>query len=146
MLSYVILAEMGIFPEEDRVARKFFRDQFQSVPNVLMSKRMVRQSGHWGHGNWFTDPELGLRNTTEFYRTIQDEISAKWGPDGSNIGVRAVLGRWDPLGKDEVIAQWIENLPQLEGHVDVFEGIGHFIEEIKSEEISEAIIDVSGLE
>ncbi len=146
LMSYVLLAENGIFPEEDKDARKLFRDQFQSKSNVRMSKRMVLQSGHWGHGNWFLDPKLGWRDTTAFYRTIQDEITMKWGTAGSNIGVRAVLGRWDPLGKDEVIAQWTENLPQLEGHVNVFEDIGHFIEEFKYVEISEAIIEVSGLE
>ena len=89
--------------------------------------------------------DLVLNCTGPFYKFIQENISREWGPSGRNIGVRAVVGRWDPLGKDEVIAQWTEALPQLEGHVQTFEGVGHFIEEVKPEVIGEAVLEVCGL-
>ena len=66
-----------------------------------------------------------------------------WG--GQNIGTRALLGRWDPLGKDEVIKQWTDNLPQLNGHVWIFENVRHFPEEVKFKEIAASIIEVARL-
>lgn len=137
--------ETGRFSEDETIAQKFFREQFASDKNVMSSKRLVLQTPVWGHGNIYKEPELGERDTTPFYRFIQDNISKFWGPNGQNIGVRAVLGKWDPSAKDEVIEQWIENLPQLEGHVKEFEKAGHFIEEIEPETIADAIIDVAGL-
>ncbi len=147
LLLYLLKAEIGIFPgtEDEKRARRLFREQFRSRPNVLSSKRFVRQSGVWGHGNTFMEPSLGLQDTSPFYRFMQENIGKAWGPDGRNIGVRAVLGRWDALGKDEVIEQWIDNLPQLEGHVKVFEGVGHFIEEAKPREVAASIMEVAGL-
>ena len=68
-----------------------------------------------------------------------------WGPDGHNINVRAVLGRWDPSAKDEVIQQWIEHLPQLEGNVKLFKDASHFIEECEPEAVANAIIEVANL-
>lgn len=76
---------------------------------------------------------------------MQDNIKRLWGPDGQNIGVRALIGRWDPLGKDEVIRQWTEHLSQLHGNVRLFENAGHFIEELKYKEIAESITKVSKL-
>lgn len=137
--------ETGRFSEDETIAQKFFREQFSSEKNIMSSKRLVLQTPVWGHGNIYKEPELGERDTTPFYRFIQEKISKYWGPDGQNIGVRAVLGKWDPSAKDEVIKQWIENLPQLEGHVKEFEKAGHFIEEIEPEAIANAIIDVAGL-
>jgi len=61
------------------------------------------------------------------------------------IGVRAICGLWDPSAKSEVIEQWITNLPQLKGHVKIFKGIGHFIEEIKPKEIANEIIKLARL-
>ncbi|MBN1364614.1 MAG: alpha/beta hydrolase [Syntrophaceae bacterium] len=145
MIIYIAMAVFGIFTGEEKVAKKFFRDQFNSKSNRLSSRRFVRQSGRWGKGNTFPEPSLGQQDTTPFYRFMQDNIKKLWGPVGRNIGVRAVLGRWDPLGKDEVIKQWTDNLPQLQGHVQVFENVGHFIEEAKPREIAEAIIDVAKL-
>jgi len=137
--------ETGSFSDNENTAQKFFREQFQSEMNVLSSKRLVLQTPVWGHGNTYKEPSLGERDTTAFYRFIQDNISNYWGPNGQNIGVNAVLGKWDPSAKDEVIQQWIENLPQLEGHVKVFENAGHFIEEIEPEAIANAITEVARL-
>lgn len=113
--------------------------------NTLSSKRLVLQTPVWAHGNIYHDKELGVRDTTQFYQEIQDNIKKKWGPDGQNIGVRALFGSWDPLAKDEVLQQWIENLPQLKGNIQKFENVGHFIEEIKPKEIAEAISNLINL-
>ncbi|MFX1571575.1 MAG: alpha/beta hydrolase [Promethearchaeota archaeon] len=137
--------ETGSFSENETPTQKFFREQFQSEKNVMSSKRLVLQTPVWGHGNTYKDPDLGERDTTAFYRFIQDNISNYWSPNGQNIGVRAVLGKWDPSAKDEVIQQWIENLPQLEDHVKLFENAGHFIEEIEPEAIANTIIEVASL-
>ncbi len=137
--------EGGGIVENESIAQKFFREQFLSDKNVMSSKRLVLQTPVWGHGNIYKEPDLGERDTTPFYQFIQENITKLWGPDGQNIDVRAVLGKWDPSAKDEVIKQWIENLPQLEGHVQEFEKASHFIEEIETEAIANAIIDVANL-
>ncbi len=135
----------GSFTENETPAQKIFREQFQSEQNVLSSKRLVLQTSVWGKGNIYKEPTLGDRDTTPFYRFIQDNISNLWGPKGQNIGVRAVLGKWDPSAKEEVMQQWIENLPQLKGYVKIFENAGHFIEEIEPVAIANAIIEVARL-
>ncbi|MBN1496300.1 MAG: alpha/beta hydrolase [Spirochaetes bacterium] len=146
LIIYIAAAVLfGIFIGKEKTAKKFFKDQFKSKSNRMSSRRFVRQSGKWGTGNTFPEPSLGEQDTAPFYRFMQDNIKKMWGPKGQNIGVRAVLGRWDPLGKDEVIRQWTDNLPQLDGHVQLFNNVGHFIEEVKPKEIAEAIIDVSKL-
>ncbi|KKM00865.1 hypothetical protein LCGC14_1800170 [marine sediment metagenome] len=137
--------ETGAFMENESSTQKFFREQFGSEKNVLSSKRLVLQTEFWGSGNTYKEPTLGERDTTPFYRFIQDNISKYWGPSGQNIGVRAVLGKWDPSAKDEVIKQWMNNLPQLEGHVKTFENAGHFIEEIEPEAIANSILEVANL-
>ncbi len=128
MVKYFTLVKAGFFPGNEKIAQKLYRDQFQSVLNVRSSKRMARQSAIWA------------RETPSFYRFIQTNIG-HW----QNIGVRAVLGRWDPLGSDEVVSQWIKYLPQLEGHVRIFEDAGHFIEESKPSQIAGTIMEVAGL-
>jgi pimeloyl-ACP methyl ester carboxylesterase len=137
--------ETGSFSEDESVPQRIFREQFQSEANVMSSKRLVLQTPVWGYGNTYKEPNLGERDTTPFYRFIQDNINNYWGPNGQNIGVRAVLGKWDPSAKDEVMQQWIDNLPQLEGHVKVFEGANHFIEECEPEAIALTIIEIAGL-
>ncbi|MBN2160367.1 MAG: alpha/beta fold hydrolase [Spirochaetes bacterium] len=135
----------GILARNETPAQRIFREQFKTRLNARSSMRFVRQSAVWGHGNTYYEPSLGSRDTAPFYRFMQDNIKKLWGPKGRHIGARALLGRWDPLGKDEVIKQWTDNLPQLEGHVRLFNNVGHFIEEVKPREIAEAIIDVSKL-
>ncbi len=137
--------ESGTFVENESIAQKLFREQFQSESNVMSSKRLVLQTPVFGYGNIYEEPNLGERDTSPFYSFIQNNISKSWGPSGQNIGVRAVLGKWDPLAKDEIIEQWIAHLPQLEGHVKTFEDAGHFIEEIEPEAIANAILEVAKL-
>jgi len=67
------------------------------------------------------------------------------GPDGQNIGVRALIGGWDPLGKDAVINHWIQNLPQMKNNIQLFENTGHFINIEKPAEIVRATLEVAGL-
>jgi len=145
MATYIAKARAGIYPRQERAARKLYRDQFQSPMNTRSSKRLVIQSGLWGYGNRYDDPALGRRDTGPFYAFIRDNIKKLWGPEGGNIGARAVLGKWDPLGKDEVIRQWTENLPQMKGNVQVLENVGHFIEEERPLDITSAIIAVAGI-
>ena len=145
LLVYLAMAEIGIFIGDEKIAKRLFKEQFKSKSNILSSKRFVRQTRVWGHGNTFKEPRLGLQDTTPFYRFIQENIKSAWGPKGRNIGVRAVLGQWDPLGKEEVIEQWTSNLPQLKGHVKVLENVSHFIDEVKPGEVAKAVLDVARL-
>jgi len=137
--------EKGNFVHEEKTAQMVYKKQFDSEANILSSKRLVLQTPSWGHGNEYEDPTIGKRDTTKFYQEIQNNISKAWGPDGQNIGVRAVCGKWDPCGKDEVIQQWISHLPQLEGHVQIFQNVSHFVEEHKPQEIAKSIVDVANL-
>jgi pimeloyl-ACP methyl ester carboxylesterase len=142
--GFVIHVAKWLFGASETPAQRIFREQFKPRLNARSSKRFVRNTRFWGNGNTYKEPRFGKRDTVPFYRFMHDNIS-KWGPKGQHIGVRALCGRWDPLGKDEVINQWRDNLPQLNGHVQLFENVSHFPEEVKYKEIAEAIIDVSKL-
>ncbi|MFX0021918.1 MAG: alpha/beta fold hydrolase [Candidatus Hermodarchaeota archaeon] len=145
MFFSILTNTIGIFKKNERVAQKLFKRQFKSKLNVLSSKRLVLQTPMWGYGNNYFEPQLGNRDTSDFYQFIQDNISNLWGVNGQNVGVRLLCGKWDPLAKNEVIKQWLINLPQIASHVKIFEKIGHFIEEIKPKEIANDIITVAGL-
>ena len=145
LMSSIREIEKGKYSHEEKTAQRLYKTQFEPEANALSSKRLVLQTPTWGHGNTYKEPSMGERDTTEFYRFIQDNIRKVWGPNGQNIGVRAVCGKWDPSAKDEVMEQWVANLPQLEGHITEFENVSHFVEEFKPKEIAEAILDVSNL-
>ncbi len=145
LLKNLVLFELGIFPRETKAARVVFREQFKTKTNARSSKRLVRQTPYWAEGNRFTDPVLGERDTGPFYRLIQENIERSWGAAGQEIGAAMICGAWDPLAKDEVIAQWKRHLPQLEGQVQRFTGVGHFVEEVHHDDIAEAIVELSGL-
>ena len=144
MFFSIIAKQLGIYGKNEKVAQKVFKKQFKVKLNVISSKRLVRQTKEWGHGNIYTEPQLGKRNTSPFYHFIQEKIYNFWG-QVHKIGVRAIFGDWDPSAKPEVIKQWLKHLPQLEGHVKIFEGFSHFIEETKPKEIANEIINVAGL-
>lgn len=116
-----------------------FRDQFATRKNALSSRRMVRQTPVWGWGYSYDDPTRGVQDNHDFYRGIQDAISAAWGPAGHAINAAIVVGGWDPLGKQSVLDQWQDALPQAKGHVQRFPEDGHFIEELRPREIAAAI-------
>ncbi len=106
---------------------------------------MVRQTPVWGHGYVYDCPVSGKQDNRQFYRFIQENINSLWGPTGKHIGVKALIGGWDPLGKSSVIEQWKEALPQLKGNVQLFRKTSHFIEEHRATEIAKAIIDITAL-
>ena len=149
LLAYLMptLREIGKgnYSPTEKTAQMLFKQQFSPEMNALSSKRLVLQTPIWGHGAKYNEPTLGERDTKPFYMFIQENISACWGPDSQNIGVRALCGKWDPSAKDEVMEQWIAHLPQLEGNITEFQEVSHFVEEHKPKEIAEAILEVSNL-
>ncbi len=146
LMASMFEVEKENYHQEEKMAQMVFKEQFDSEANILSSKRLVLQTPTWGHGNTYVEPKLGERDTTGFYHFIQENIGPLWGPKGQNIGVRAVLGKWDPCAKDEVIDQWIGHLPQLAGKTQEFQDVSHFIEEFKYKEIAEAIMNVAELD
>jgi pimeloyl-ACP methyl ester carboxylesterase len=140
MLKYILMTEIGKLPKKEYIIRSVVSQQFLSKPNVKSSKRLVLQSAVWGHGNNYYDPKIGQRTTKLFYKFVQENIKSSWGEESNRIGVHALIGKWDPLGKISVLKQWIHHLPQLKKNITSFSDVGHFIEEIKYKEIAEAII------
>ncbi len=140
MLNYILKAELGILPKDDYIARLVVKQQFLSKPNVRSSKRLVLQSAVWGQGNTYTDRTIGKRNTKPFYDFIQNNLKSSWNTKINKIGVHAVIGRWDPLGNESVLKQWLDHLPQLRNNLITFSDVGHFIEEVKYKEIAEVIL------
>jgi pimeloyl-ACP methyl ester carboxylesterase len=142
MVKNIALMERDIYQNTHSIAQRVFKTQFNSKMNVKSSKRLVKQTKFWGYGNKYTEPQLGKRDTSQFYHMIQESITMAWGPKGDNIGIKALIGRWDPLGQNAVLEQWIEYLPQLKGNIQIFQNTGHFIEEKKYKEIADAILEL----
>lgn len=146
LLFYLARVEgFGWFPDREAAARRVYYEQFEDPWNTAASKRLVRQTRYWGHGNTFEDPRLGTRNTAPFYRAIRENLGPEWGPLGREIDVELVFGGWDPLAKDAVLDQWAEALPQAEGHMEVLDGVSHFVEEERPERVARAVVDAGGL-
>jgi pimeloyl-ACP methyl ester carboxylesterase len=124
---------------------KVYRDMLSTKTNARSSKRMVRQTPVWGHGYTYRESKMGFQDNFGFYKNIQNKLSEAWGSKGQNIPTRLLFGGWDPLAKPSVIEQWLNALPQLEGHIQVFPNVSHFVAEHKSEEIAQAIVDVADL-
>jgi pimeloyl-ACP methyl ester carboxylesterase len=145
LLFYVARVEgFGWFPDHEAAARRVYYEQFEDPWNTAASKRLVRQTRYWGHGNTFECSRLGTRNTAPFYRDIHRTIGPEWGPAGREIDVELVFGGWDPLAKDAVLDQWAEALPQAEGHMEVLESVSHFVEEERPERVARAVRDAGG--
>ena len=140
MLKYILMAELGILPNNEHSIRSVLKQQFLSKSNVKSSKRLVLQSAVWGHGNTYIDPKIGRRTTKPFYDFIHKNIKSSWSGNSNKIGVHAVIGKWDPLGKVSVLKQWLQDLPQLKSNLNIFSNVGHFIEEIKYNEIADVIL------
>jgi pimeloyl-ACP methyl ester carboxylesterase len=145
MIRHIALAILGIDYGLEKTAKRIFREQFRSKMNVRSSKRLVLQTKCFAYGNIYKEPKMGKRDTTPFYKFIQSNLKKYWSEKGKNISVRAILGRWDPLAKNEVIKQWISHLPQLKGYIKVFKNVGHFIEEVKSMIIADAVLEVTDI-
>lgn len=117
-----------------------FSQMLRSRPNAKSSKRNVRQTPVWGHGYRYTDARHGVQDNHAFYTRIRDTISDAWGASGQNIPVCGYFGQWDACGKDSVIAQWHDALPQAKGATHRFGDVGHFIEEYKGAEIAASLL------
>ena len=141
---YAARTAVGRFPADERDARRVYFEQFLDPWNVAASKRLVRQTRYWAHGNTFEGRRLGERNTAPFYRFVRENVGPLWGPGGRAIDVRLVFGEWDPLAKEPVYDQFRDHLPQAEGHVETLEGVSHFVEEQRPERVAEAVADVTG--
>lgn len=139
-VQYLLKTAIDVIGKTEKPDRRLYREQFNSTANAKSSKRLVRQTSKWAAGNVYDDPALGQRDTRPFYKFIQENLKRAWGPEGRNIGVHSIAGGWDPLGKDGVIHQWIDNLPQLKGNVDVYESVSHFVEILKYKEIAIGIL------
>ncbi len=123
-----------------------FSQMARSSMNAKSSKRNVRQTPFWGHGYSYQDKRHGTQDNHAFYACINDNISKAWGPTGQNIPVCGYFGQWDACGKDSVIAQWQEALPQMKHDTHKFSDVGHFIEEYKGPEMAASILKMNGLD
>lgn len=115
----------------------------RSKTNTRSSKRMVRQTRVWGHGYTYTDPTAGRQDNHAYYQKMAARIGPAWGPDGQNIGACGYFGRWDACGKQSVVDQWQDALPQLAGNVHLFDDMGHFIEEHKGPQMAQSIVKMN---
>ena len=141
-IKFGLRSLLGKLSEED----KMYRDMFKTEANARSSMRNVKQTGVWGHGYRYFDESEGWQDNHAFYVNMQEKIEKAWGPQGANIAARAFFGTFDPCGKASVRAQWLKALPQLQGHITLFENRGHFIEEHEPAAIAAGIVDILGAE
>lgn len=120
-------------------------EPMRSLANARSSKRNVLQTPVWGHGYRYEDPRVGVQDNHEFYRRMHAMIPGAWGSDGAAIGAAGYFGSWDACGKDEVIAQWQQALPQMKDRTYIFRDHGHFIEEYKGSEMARTILEMTQL-
>lgn len=130
---------VGKLSEEDQM----YRDMFKTEANARSSMRNVKQTSAWGHGYRYFDETEGWQDNHEFYQNMQNRIAEAWGPEGQNIKVRAFFGIFDPCAKESVRNQWLKALPQLQGHITLFEDRGHFVEEHEPAAIAAGIVEVA---
>jgi len=116
-----------------------FAQMLRQKINTLSSKRNVLQTPYWGHGYQYVDKRHGVQDNQDFYDVIQRNIGSQW----SKVPVRGLFGAWDPCGKNEVINQWCEALPQMQSTLRTFENRGHFLEEHEPKAVAEAIREVA---
>ena len=124
----------GLYSQD--TAKFVWSEMFRDKTNARSSMRLARQTPVWGHGYEYTDARLGKVSNKAFYRNIHDHIASRF----AHIQAAGVFGEWDPCGKIEVIRQWHEALPQMEGHTTRFPDVGHFVEEVKGREIAQEIL------
>lgn len=117
----------------------------RSKANAISSKRNVLQTPVWGHGYQYRDSVIGNVDNTNFYQHLQQHLCLSWGEQGKNIPAVGFFGQWDACGKDEVIEQWQQALPQMKNATYTYADVGHFIEEYKYQEIAEAILSLNNL-
>lgn len=122
-----------------------FSEALRRKANARSSKRNVLQTSVYGYGYSYSDAVVGQQSNHDYYKKMQTVLPALWGSHGRNIPVAAHFGCWDPLGKDSVIAQWHEALPQMKQETYRYPGFGHFIEEYKGPEIAVSILKLNGI-
>lgn len=122
-----------------------FSESLRGSANARSSKRNVLQTPYWGHGYTYRDKQHGEQDNHEFYRKMQEQLPQNWGREGRNIPVVAHIGEYDPCGKESVRNQWLEVLPRMTEDLNVYPGLGHFIEEFKGPEIAKSILRVSAV-
>lgn len=111
-------------------------EALRSPANARSSMRNVRQTPVWGWGYRYVDARHGVQDNHAFYRRIQAQLPRRW----ANLPAAGFFGRWDPCGKQEVVAQWHRALPRMAQATWCFDDCGHFIEEVKGVEIAEQIL------
>ncbi len=121
-----------------------WRDALSTKANARSSKRACLESPTMCNGYSFEEPTLGPQNNVAFYRNIQEKIGAVWGPRGQAIPVGGVFGSQDPLGKPSVVAQWRDEVPQIEENLHVLPDAFHFVQWHNPDTCAEAILDVVG--
>ncbi len=119
----------------------FYRDSLSTPMNALSSQRNVKHTRVWGHGYEYQDANLGIQSNLAFYQNIQKKVPKVWGQEG--IPVRAFFGEFDPLARNKVQQQWLKALPQLQGHIRSYPDAGHFVEEVKYQDIAHGICAVT---
>lgn len=138
-LQFITDDRLGrLTPLRDKAAY-VFAQMLRCDANVRSSKRNVRQTPHWGHGYRYTDSRHGVQDNHDFYAAIQSSMPTAW----SAIPVAGLFGGWDPCGKPEVIRQWRQALPQIEGNLQLFSHRGHFLEEHEPAAIARAVAAVA---
>ena len=136
--KYVYRSLVNATTEEERLYRKMLSTR----ANALSSKRSVKQTTVWGHGYCYVDKRVGRQDNSAFYCNMQQRVPSCWGPGGQNIGACGFWGEWDPCAKPAVRRQWCEALPQLEGNIRTYPGVGHFSEEVVYDDIA---VGIAGL-
>jgi pimeloyl-ACP methyl ester carboxylesterase len=141
--KYQILFSLGKIPP--KTPASVYSEPLRSKANARSSKRNVLQTPVWGCGYSYTDPVIGKQDNHAFYEKMQETVPEAWGPQGANIPVAGHFGSWDPMGKDSVIRQWQEALPQMKQHTHIYPDHGHFVEEYKGAEIAASILELNGI-
>jgi pimeloyl-ACP methyl ester carboxylesterase len=134
---------LRMFPEGSQ--EYVWSQMLRSKANARSSKRNVLQTPYWGNGWSYEDPTHGTQDNREYYARMHRDVPAEWGPEGRNIPVCGYFGHWDACGKQSVIRQWQDALPNMVGNTFEFPDIGHFIEEYKGPEMAESILAMNEL-
>lgn len=121
-------------------AEYVWSEPMRSTANARSSKRMVRQTPVWGHGYRYHDATLGEQDNHAFYKTMQRQLAACWGPRSQAIQAAGHFGQWDACGKNSVIEQWTGALPGMADDLHRYPDCGHFIEEEQPEAIAQSIL------
>lgn len=88
-------------------------------------------------------PNMTPENSHAFYGAMQEAVIREWGPEGRNISAASHFVQPDPVGKEEVIAQWHEAMPRMAEMTYNHAGAGHFSEEVKGPEMAKSVLEMN---